>query len=438
MRVVLFDMPENKPPQSGTIADDCFAHDQQRMRHGEAVSLLRKRVTAMAGNEKIPLDFALGRIVAEKVSAPRNIPLYDNSAVDGFAYAAQDYEKAAGLFEITGRIAAGDKQIKAVRSRCAVRIFTGATVPGGIDTIAMQEDCETRKKDGAEFVFIPPGLKQGANLRKAGEDLCEGDAIVELGQRLRPQDLAAIASAGKQYLSVFGKLRVALISSGNEVRRPGEKLETGQVYDSNYFLLGSLLESLPVTISDLGVLPDNAADFKSALAQAASKFDVLISTGGASRGEEDHMITTLKAIGKSHLWQLAIKPGRPMCFGQIDSTPVFALPGNPVAAFICFLLYVRPCLLVLGGSRWIEPSRFPIPAGFSIPKKKPDRREFWRGWVKPAADGTLTAQKFSRDGSGLISGLRRATGLIEIPEEITRIEPGDMVDYIPFGEFGIS
>ncbi len=249
----------------------------------------------------------------------------------------------------------------------------------------------------------------------------KADTIAEPGTRLNPPLIAAIASTGASSASLFRPLKIAVLSSGEELKEPGSEAVNGQVFDSNRYLLKALLANLPVEVSDLGILPDNYDTITKAIAEAAKNHDVIITSGGASSGEEDHIISALDDLGKRHLWQLAIKPGRPMTFGQIGDTIVFGLPGNPVACFVCFLLYVRPSLSLLGGGHWHEPRRYPLASGFEIRNKKPDRREFWRGMVRNDPDGKPFLEKFARDGSGLITGLREADGLIEISEEATEV-----------------
>ena len=426
-------MPDKQPK----LADDCFVHDKDRLRHDEALTILKEHLSPIVVPETISLDTAHGRVLAEPITAPRNIPAFDNSAVDGYAFASADYEATGGFFPLTARIAAGDTEQLEIPANSAARIFTGAKMPAGADTIAMQEDCENHDQDGASFVAIPPGLKLGANRRLAGEDVSAGSQVAEPGEVLKPQDIAAIASTGIDQISAFKRLRIAVISSGNELLRPGEPFEDGKVYDSNHFMMSALLKNTGAITTDLGICPDNADTVHKTLKSAASSHDVVITSGGASKGEEDHLIEALDELGTRHLWQLAIKPGRPMSFGTIDNTVVFALPGNPVAAFICFLLYVKPSLGCLAGAQWRSPKRFPLPAGFEIPHKKPDRREFLRGILETDDQGQTVLKKFQRDGSGLISGLRQADGLIEIPEEVTKIAVGEMLNFIPFGEFGL-
>ncbi|WP_153769664.1 gephyrin-like molybdotransferase Glp [Labrenzia sp. CE80] len=417
---------------TGKLLDDCFLHDRDRLRHHEALDILRERLSTVAGTTRIPLEETCGRILAEEIVANRDVPQADNSAVDGYAFRFSDHDPAGGFFRLEQRIAAGHPSETEIGPWGAARIFTGAIMPPGCDTVAMQEDCELHDQDGQSFVIVPAGLKQGANCRKAGEDVVAGTVLLHRGNLLRPQDVAAIASTGQAQVLVYEKLKIGLLSTGDEIRRPGTDLEAGEVYDSNHFLLRSLTETMPVEIEDLGVLKDDAAFIEETLSNASKRCDVLLTTGGASRGEEDHILKTLDRLGKRHMWQLAIKPGRPMMFGQIGSCVFLGLPGNPVAAMVCFLLYARPVLSVLGGGPFLEARRFQVPADFSVPRKKTDRREFYRGILASDETGRTIARKFERDGSGLITGLREADGLIEIPEDATSVERGSLVDFLPF------
>ena len=226
---------------------------------------------------------------------------------------------------------------------------------------------------------MPAGLKTGANVRKAGEDVAAGETVLAAGAVLRPQDLAALASIGMAEVRCFKRVRVGIVSTGDEVVRVGGALQQGQVYDANAPMLSALVADAGAVASDLGVLPDNLAQVKQRLAEVAKQYDVIITTGGASRGEEDHLVAALDALGKRHMWQLAIKPGRPMSFGQIGDCVVLGLPGNPVAVLVCFLLYAWPMLRRLGGAEWREPRRYKLPAMFAFPNRKTGRREFWRG-----------------------------------------------------------
>lgn len=421
------------------LLDDCFAHDKQRLRHDEALAILRQRINPIVGTERLQLRECAGRILAVTIVAPENVPAHTNAAVDGFSFSADDYDPAAGSEKpVLSRVAAGHRMGGRPAPASAARIFTGAVMPEGHDTVVMQEDVRFGTVDGIDRVAIPAGLKRGANVRRAGEDIKAGEAMIEAGTPLRPQDLAALASIGASEFECFARLKVGFVSTGDEIIRVqrGAKLMQGQVYDANAPMLAALIAAAGAEAIDLGVLPDNLEEVKNRLRESAQDLNVIVTSGGASRGEEDHLVAALDALGKRHLWQLAIKPGRPMSFGQIGNCAVLALPGNPVAVFVCFLLYVWPLLRRMGGAPWPKPRHYRLPALFAFPGRKVGRREFWRGILKETPRG-LGVDKFARDGSGLISGLRAADGLIDIPEDVPQIAPGDLVTFIPFSEFGI-
>jgi molybdopterin molybdotransferase len=419
------------------LIDDCFAHDKKRLRHDEALAILKQRVAPVVGIEQVSLAEAAGRTLAAPAVAPFPVPAHTNAAVDGYSFAAADHDASTGAaLLVDGRAAAGHRLERKAAPGTAARIFTGAVMPEGHDTVVMQEDVEAKLVDGRTVVAIPTGLKRGANVRKAGEDVKAGEEVLAAGAVLRAQDLAALASIGMGEVECFARLDVGIVSTGDEVVRAGEALGAGQVYDANAPMLTALISSAGARPTDLGVFPDNLEQVKRRLAEAAGRFQVLIVSGGASRGEEDHVVAAIDQLGKRHLWQLAIKPGRPMSFGQIGDCVVVGLPGNPVAVIVCFLLYVWPLLRRMGGADWREPRRFQLPAMFAFPERKVGRREFWRGILKETPRG-LAVDKFARDGSGLISGLRAADGLIDIPENVPEVRPGDSVAFIPFSEFGI-
>lgn len=421
-----------------SLINDCFLHDKDRLRHDEAIALLRGRMVCVVGQETIDANDGLGRVLAHDILARHAVPLHTNSAVDGYAF---DHRTVgASPTKLSGRVAAGDLSPPPLVEGTAVRIFTGAAMPEGADTVAMQEDCH--EENGT--VVLPEGLKRGANCRLAGEDLSSGDLVLEAGRRLRAADLAALASIGLAQLPVHKRLQVALFSSGNEMRTPGERsspLRPGEVYDANQPLIQALAAPLPIDLHHGGILEDDANAVETAFKKASKDYDVILTTGGASKGAEDHMLDVLDRMGKRHLWQLAVKPGRPMMFGQFERPAsgrnclFFGLPGNPVAAMVCFLLYTRPALLALAGAEWEDPHRFALPADFSIEKKKPDRREFLRGILMRNEDSSSSVRKFERDGSGIISSLREADGLIEIPEDVTKLAKGSLVNFIPFSSF---
>ncbi len=421
------------------LRDDCFLHDSERLTHAEAIAILREGLATVVDAEQVPVDEAPARILAEDIIAPRNIPAHDNAAVDGYAFAFADYDASGGsTFKVSARAAAGHTVSDPIGQGSAARIFTGAAMPDGMDSVVMQEDTDTQTRDGDIWVTIPGGLKQGANCRLAGEDVRQGAVMLAAGCRLRPQDAASAAAAGKATISCYKKPLVGVFSTGDEIVRPGETLAPGQVYDANAPMLRGLIEAAGANCIDLGVLPDEPQAVQASLRDAASLYNVVITSGGASRGEEDHVVEALDALGSLNMWQIAVKPGRPMAFGQIGDCVHMGLPGNPVAVFVCFLLYVHPVLVRLGGGAWTEPTRYPLKSAFSVSKKKTGRREFWRGFLTKDKDGKLAVGKFERDGSGLISGLCEADGLIEVGEDVTGVNEGDELAFIPFTEFGIG
>ena len=418
------------------LIDDCFAVNQPRVMHAQAIAILRDRLSTITRVETVGLAEAAGRILAEPADAIRNIPAHTNSAVDGYAFEHDSaIETSGAVMPVVGRAAAGHALATSAWAGAAVRILTGAIVPAGLDTVVMQEDVTVSTRDGNTLVQIPAGARKGANVRLAGEDVAAGSRLFAPGHVLRPQDLAALASAGLPHVACRARLRVGIFSTGDEVVRPGEPLGDGQVYDANAPMIAALVATAGALSEDLGVLPDDATAVRVRLLEAAARFDVLITSGGASRGEEDHVVRILDEIGKRHLWQIAIKPGRPMAFGQIGKCVFIGLPGNPVAVFVCFLLYAWPMLRRLGGGTWPEPRVLRLPSVTAI-KKKTGRREYWRGILRQA-DGRLAVEKFDRDGSGLITSLRLADGLIEAGEDVGAIAAGEDVSFIPFTDYGI-
>jgi molybdopterin molybdotransferase len=419
---------------SADTLDDCFTHDRDRLTHEAAVRLITCDTRPIVAATTCPLDAAVGRTVALAVAAERAVPGHDNAAVDGYAIRHRDLDpKGQSSFTLVDRIAAGDAGARALGPGETARIFTGAPVPDGADTVVMQENA-TPLAHGR--VSLPHGIARGANLRRAGEDIKSGDVIVRPGDRLRAQDVAALASLGLGEIAVFAPLSVGVLSSGNEVRRPGDALGPSGVYDANSHLLRALLAALPVEAIDLGIVADDRRIVETRLAEAAARCDLVITSGGASRGEEDHLVRALAEAGGLHLWQIAVKPGRPLGLGLFNGTRVLMLPGNPVAVMVCYLLYALPLITLLGGGIYRDPRRYRLPAGFQIRSRKTDRREFLRGRIVDQA-GDMTVVKYPRDGSGLISSLRAADGLIEITESVARVDRGDPVAFIPFSEFGL-
>ena len=320
------------------LRDDCFAFGGKLMTAGEALNILAERVSTTVETESVTLDAAAGRILAEPMAATFDQPPHDNAAVDGYALRHQDLNKDRETrLHIIGRAAAGHPFAGKVAPGHAARIFTGAVMPTGTDTVVMQEDVTLED----EAVQIPSGLRKGANRRRAGEDVGRGETVLEAGQRLRPQEIAMAAAIGADHLRVFQPLRVAVFSTGDELVEPGAALAPGAVYDANRHLLMALTRGLNCVVNDLGILPDKADVVRRSLQAAAANHDLLLTSGGISTGEEDHVRAAVEADGSLHFWRLAIKPGRPLALGQVGATPFIGLPGNPATA--AFLITPSTC-----------------------------------------------------------------------------------------------
>ena len=413
------------------LSDDCFAFGGELMRTDEALAMLSDRLDIVAGTERVPLRQALGRTLAADIASDRPVPPHDNAAVDGYAVRFADLSPDSNTtLRIGGRVAAGDTLGRPVGPGEAIRIFTGAPMPDAADTVLMQEDCQA---DG-DNVVIPPGIKQGANRRFAGEDIEAGRVILSAGARLRPQDIGLAASVGLTGLPVYARLRVALFSTGDEVRDTGEALPPGCIYDANRYTIAAALDRLGCTVDDLGILPDREDVIRATLEKAAATHDLIMTSGGVSTGDEDHIRQAVAALGSIHFWRLAIRPGRPLALGQVLGVPFIGLPGNPVAVLVTFMRFARPAILRLGGARDLEPRTYRVRTGFPI-KKKEGRREWLRVSIERDADGTAVLRKFPRDGAGILTSMVETDGLVELPEELTRLEAGTMVDFLPFSEF---
>lgn len=412
------------------LSDDCFAHGGRLMPLAEALAAIAERNVVLCESEVQPLSDCLGRILAEPVTCAFDVPPHANSAVDGYAvfHADLSADRETRL-PVTGRVAAGASLGRPAKPGEAIRIFTGAPLPEGPDTVMMQEDCRLE----GDTVVIAPGIKKGANSRKAGEDIAAGSLVLAPGQRLRAQDMGQAAATGCTSLTLYRPLRIALFSTGNELRQPGTPLEPGCIYDSNRFTLLGLLKGLGCTVTDLGILPDRHLVIRDALEVAAKSHDVIVTSGGVSVGEEDHVKQAVEDLGKLHLWRLAIKPGRPIALGQVGVVPFVGLPGNPVAVMVTFLNVVRPLLLGLMGASDVTARRFKVRADFQH-KKKAERREWVRATLSPLPEGGWAAAKFPRQGAGILSSMVESDGLVELGEDVTELAPGTMVDFLPFSE----
>ena len=390
----------------------------------EALANLKQRLRPVTTTEQVSVDTALGRIAAQDVMANRANPPLPNTAVDGYGFAGGRGEGDHELPLMQGRAAAGDAPGKVPEGR-AIRVLTGAALPAGVDTVILQEDV----KIVAGTVRFHGVIKQGANTRKAGEDVQKGDRIVSAGRRLVPADLALLAATGTASIVVREPLRVGVLSTGDEIVQPDKAAADGQIYDANRPMLMGLIAQFGYTVVDLGHVGDNRAALRARLDAAGGTVDAILTSGGASAGDEDHVSALLSEAGALSLWRIAVKPGRPLALGMWQGTPVFGLPGNPVAAMVCTLVFARPALGLMAGEDWKEPQGFDVPAAFAK-RKKPGRREFLRARIR---DGR--AEVFASEGSGRISGLSWAEGLVELPDEAIDVKEGDLVRYIPYGSF---
>jgi molybdopterin molybdotransferase len=417
------------------LTNDCFAHDNTVLPVDTALKRVCANLTVVVEAETVALHQALGRALGEDVVSGVNVPPHDNAAVDGWAVKHADLNTSHETrLPVGARIPAGHPLNHPLTPGTAARVFTGAPLPAGTDTIVMQEDC---RREG-EAVVVPPGVVLGANRRLTGEDIAAGARVLTAGRRLSPPDIGIAASIGRTGLPVQASLRVAVFSTGDELREPGVKLHettlpAGAIYDSNRHSLMALLTRFGCVVSDLGILPDNRDAIRQSLAAATEDHHVIITSGGVSAGEEDHVRAAVGELGRLNAWRLAIKPGRPVALGVVRGRAFIGLPGNPVAMAITFLHIAQPILSALAGYTWNAPMRFPVSVDFSHAKKT-GRREYLRVRLEHVAEGLPVATLAGRQGSGILSSLAAADGLLELGEDNTGFQPGDRAAYLPLSE----
>jgi molybdopterin molybdotransferase len=413
------------------LRDDCFALPAgvNWTPVDEALAQLRARLHPVVGHETCNIPNALGRVLAAPVVALRANPPQANTAVDGYGFAGDILDGSDQVLPLApGRAAAGPRYPGVVPKGHAIRIFTGAALPEGVDTVVMQEDVTV----GDGEIAFRAGIKPGANTRKAGEDVQAGAPVLAAGRVITPADLALMAAVGVDEVQVHLPLKVAVISTGDELLEPGQPAGEGQIYDANRPMLTGLVRQFGHQPIDMGIVPDDRAALRHMLNKAAAAADVILTSGGASAGDEDHVSALLNEAGAMATWRIALKPGRPLALGMWHGTPVFGLPGNPVAAMVCTLIFARPAMGMLAGSTWHVPQGFTLPAAFEK-RKKPGRREYLRARIREDR-----AEVFASEGSGRISGLSWAEGLVELGDGAMQINPGDPVRFIPFSSFSIS
>jgi molybdopterin molybdotransferase len=401
----------------------CDDYDPNSMPVDQARQYIKSFLDPLEHKESITLHTALGRVLAQDIRATHNVPNHDNSAMDGYAFNADDLNEGLTRLKVTGAIFAGNPLTGSfVRGAC-VRIMTGAAIPTGADTVIAQERVETLD-DSIQFKDIPT---RGANVRLAGEDLQAGQVVLHIGHRISPADLGLIASLGIGEVMVYRKLRVSFFSTGDELASIGSALETGQVYDSNRYTLFGMLRRMGVEIKDLGAIPDDPLLLEKTLIKAAESSDVILTSGGVSVGEADYMKQLLQKLGQVLFWKIAMKPGRPLAFGKIGNAHYFGLPGNPVAVMVTFYQFVRQAMLVLMG----QPNPAPTPMLNVICttpiRKLKGRTEFQRGILFTSEDGNWKVKTTGNQSSGVLSSMSQANCFIVLNDDVGNVEAGATV-----------
>jgi molybdopterin molybdotransferase len=409
------------------LTDDCFAFSGPLMPLEDMERLITERVVPIVDNETVSLSAAPGRVLAVDVMAPADLPPFDNSAVDGYAVRHADLNAGREtVLAVSGRVLAGGRAA-AIEPMQAIRIFTGAPMPAGADTVFMQEDVRAE----GDSVVVPPGLRVGANRRFAGEDLRAGAPALPAGTILDARHVALAAALGLQQVVVRRRLRVAVFSTGDEVVEPGTPRAPAVIFDANRYLLRDLLTRAGCAVNDLGILRDEPVALAAALEAAAADHDLVVTSGGVSTGEADHVRTAVENVGSLVFWRIAIKPGRPVAMGVIRGRAFVGLPGNPVAVFVTFVRVVRPLLMRLSGAQALPWTPLPVVAAFAYDKKK-GRREYVRVSLRRRDDGDYDAVKYPQDGAGVITSLTGTDGMIELPDAMTRLEPGMRVGFLSY------
>lgn len=416
------------------LSDDCFAFGGPLLNVDDCAALVRARIQPAMGEESVPLAKADGRILAHDLVAGISLPPFDNSAVDGYALRHADLScNGNTLLPLVGRVAAG-MAADTLLAGHAMRIFTGAPMPEGADTVFMQEDVVLE----AGHVRLPPGLEPGANRRLAGEDIAAGAIALPAGRRLGPAELALAAALGEGSLAVRKRLTIGVFSTGDELTEPGQALRKSnlhgaRIHDANRPMLCAMAARAGADVLDLGILRDKAEPLAEALAGAATRCDLILTSGGVSTGEEDHVKTAVESVGHLTFWRIAIKPGRPVAMGMVKGVPFMGLPGNPVAAMVTFAFVVRPLVAQLSGAEAPRLLRVPVRTGFPY-RKKAGRREYVRVSLVTDADGMLVAQKYVRDGAGVITSMTTTDGLVELADDMMALQPGEMVPFLSWKE----
>ena len=415
--------------------NDCYSPAQQLQTAETVWQGMQALASTQVKSQTLPLEQCMNRRLAEALTTPYDSPRFDNAAVDGYAFNCNDLiqQPDATLPLMATEANAGGSEKLSLKQGYCMRVLTGAQMPKGANTVVMQEDVHLTN----DSVTFPSHYKAHSNWRPQGEDVKAGEVIINQGQLIRPQDIGLAAAVGQAQLRVYNKVRVALFSTGNEVYELGQKLPEDGIYDVNRYLLKALLTSLHCEVTDLGILADDFSTIRTALDSASQDHQLIITSGGASTGSHDHIANVLKDLGEVHAWRLAIKPGRPLAFGQLGSALFLGLPGNPVAANVCTLMFGQPLIRALSGGGWHRPKSYPQKLGFDV-NKKVGRREWLRVFQEQQPNGDYVLQRSASHGSGILTSMTRADGLVEVDEASGNIPAGSLVDFIPFTSFGMG
>jgi|TARA_B110000902_G_scaffold143793_1_gene165786 molybdopterin molybdotransferase len=415
--------------------NDCYSPAQQLQTAETVWQRMQALASTQVKSQTLPLEQCMNRRLAEALTTPYDSPRFDNAAVDGYAFNCNDLiqQPDATLPLMATEANAGGSEKLSLKQGYCMRVLTGAQMPKGANTVVMQEDVHLTN----DSVTFPSHYKAHSNWRPQGEDVKAGEVIINQGQLIRPQDIGLAAAVGQAQLRVYNKVRVALFSTGNEVYELGQELPEDGIYDVNRYLLKALLTSLHCEVTDLGILADDFSTIRTALDSASQDHQLIITSGGASTGSHDHIANVLKDLGEVHAWRLAIKPGRPLAFGQLGSALFLGLPGNPVAANVCTLMFGQPLIRVLSGGGWHRPKSYPQKLGFDV-NKKVGRREWLRVFQEQQPNGDYVLQRSASHGSGILTSMTRADGLVEVDEASGNIPAGSLVDFIPFTSFGMG
>ena len=404
-------------------------YDRESITTEEAINIILSSISPIKKTELVPIRESLNRVLAIDVKSTINVPSAKNSAMDGYAINSKNIPKKTKTLKVVGKSLAGKPCNTSIKDGQCVKIMTGAVVPDGADTVVIQEHVETSKTQNE--ILIDNEIKPGSNVREAGEDIAKGAIAIKKGKNLTPADIGLLASLGIPKVEVYRKLKIAFFSTGDELRSLGEKLNVGDVYDSNRYTLYTMLSNLNVEIFDMGVVKDDKESLTQAFNEAAGEVDMLITSGGVSVGEADYIKEILEKYGNINFWKVAIKPGRPLTFGKIKSTLFFGLPGNPVSVMVTFYQFTQLAIKKFAG----ETSYLPIvlkAISTSSLRKKPGRVEYQRGIFEKDKNNNLTVRKTGPQGSGILRSMSEANCFIVLPIDSKEVNPGDSVDIQPF------